>query len=188
MISDVRFISKIDFEKLRREFEKRPRKQTEAQNLKDAIEKRLAMLLALNPLRTNLQERYEEIVAAYNSEKDRVTIEATFEALLRLVADLDEEATRAMREGLDEETLALFDLLSKPNLDKKEIDRIKKVAVALLTILKRKKQEIDDWQAKEQTRGEVRQSIHDVLYSEATGLPVGTYTPEEVEEKSDLVF
>jgi hypothetical protein len=33
----------------------------------------------------------------YNNEKDRATIEATFEALMRLVGDLDIESTRAMR-------------------------------------------------------------------------------------------
>jgi formylmethanofuran dehydrogenase subunit E-like metal-binding protein len=80
----------------------------------------------------------------YNNEKDRATIEATFEALMRLVGDLDIESTRAMREGLDEETLALFDLLKKPDLEKKDIGRIKKVAVDLFAILKRKKQDIDD--------------------------------------------
>ena len=163
-------ISAIDFDRLRREFEKRPKKQTEVHNLKDAIEKRLARLLAENPLRTNFQQRYEKIVADYNSEKDRATIEATFEALMRLVGDLDVESTRAMREGLDEETLALFDLLKKPDLEKKDIGRIKKVAVDLFAILKRKKQEIDDWRAKEQTRDEMRQAIHDFLYSDATGL------------------
>lgn len=180
-------ISKIDFDRLRREFEKRPKKQTDVQNLKDAIEKRLAILLAQNPLRNNYQRRYEEIVSAYNSEKDRVTIEATFEALLRLVAELDEESTRAMREGLDEESLALFDLLRKPDLKKTEIDRIKKVAVGLLELLKTKKQEIDDWRAKEQTRDEMRQVILDFLYSDATGLPE-SYGDDEITAKTDAVY
>ena len=180
-------ISAIDFDRLRREFEKRPRKQTDAHNLKDAIEKRLARMLAENPLRTNFQQRYEEIVAVYNSEKDRVTIETTFEALMRLVADLDVESTRAMREGLDEETLALFDLLKKPDLEKKDIERIKKVAIELLAILKRKKQEIDDWRAKEQTRDEMRQAIHDFLYSDATGLPE-SYEEPEVDARAEAVF
>jgi type I restriction enzyme, R subunit len=180
-------ISKIDFDRLRREFEKRPKKQTDVQNLKDAIEKRLAMLLAQNPLRSNFQQRYEEIVSAYNSEKDRVTIEATFEALFRLVAELDEESTRAMREGLDEESLALFDLLKKPDLQKKEIDRIKKVATGLLALLKKKKQEIDDWRAKEQTRDEMRQVILDFLYSDSTGLPE-SYGDEEITAKTNAVY
>jgi type I restriction enzyme R subunit len=119
-------ISKIDFDRLRREFEKRPTKHTDVQNLKDAIEKRLAMLMAENPLRTNFQQRNEEIVSAYNGEKDRITIEATFEALIHFMGDLDEESSRAIREGLTGESLALFDLLKKPNLEKKEIERIKK--------------------------------------------------------------
>ena len=154
---------------------------------KDAIEKRLARMLAQNPLRTNFQKRYEEIVAGYNAEKDRVTIETTFEALMRLMGDLDEELTRAIREGLNEETHALFDLLKKTDLEKKDIDRIKKVAVELYAILKRKKQEIDDWRAKEQTRDEVRQAIHDFLYSDVTGLP-DTYGEDEISAKTEAVF
>lgn len=180
-------ISSIDFDRLRREFEKSPKKQTEVHNLKDAIEKRLARLLAENPLRTNFQQRYEKIVADYNSEKDRVTIEATFEALMRLVGALDEESTRAMREGLDEKALALFDLLKKPNLEKRDIDRIKKVAVDLFAILEGKKQEIDDWRAKEQTRDEMRQIIRDFLYSDATGLPE-SYGETEIDAKANEVF
>ena len=50
--------------------------------LKQAIEKRLQRLLEQNPLRTDFQRHYEEIVAEYNREKDRVTIEKTFEDLL----------------------------------------------------------------------------------------------------------
>ncbi len=49
-------------------------------------------------------------MAEYNREKDRVTIEKTFEALFRFVSDLDDEVSRAVREGLDEESLAVFDL------------------------------------------------------------------------------
>ena len=74
----------LTFDLLRREFERLPNKQTAVHNLKDAIEKRLARMLAQNPLRTNFQKRYEEIVAEYNGEKDRVTIETTFEALMRI--------------------------------------------------------------------------------------------------------
>ena len=126
-------ISAIDFDRLRAEFQRRPTKRTDTVNLMDAVEKRLARMLADNPTRTNFQTHYEEIVAAYNGEKDRVTIETTFEALLKFVAALDDEASRAMREGLDDPTLTLFDLLKKPDLTKSEIARIKKVAVSLST-------------------------------------------------------
>jgi type I restriction enzyme, R subunit len=180
-------ISAIDFDRLRREFEKSPKKKTEVQNLRNAIEKRLAQMLAKNPLRTNYQKHFEEIVAAYNAEKDRVTIETTFEALIKLVGELDEEATRAMREGLDEETLALFDLLKKDDLAKKDIDRLKKVALNLLDLFKQKKQEIDDWRAKETTRDDMRQTIQDFLYNDATGLPE-VYSEAEIDAKAQAVF
>ena len=38
------------------------------------------------------------------------TIERIFEALLKLVQELDEEESRAIRGGLDEESLAIFDV------------------------------------------------------------------------------
>ena len=130
------------------------------------MEQRLQRLLSQNPLRTDFQQHYEEIVAAYNHEKDRVTIERTFEALLELVRELDEEENRAVREGLDEESLAIFDLLKKPDLSAGEIARIKKVAVSLLEKLKAEKLQVDQWREKEATRDSVRVAIRDFLWSD----------------------
>lgn len=42
----------------------------------------------------------------YNREKDRVTVEKTFETLLRFVNELEEEGSRIVHEGLDEESSA----------------------------------------------------------------------------------
>ena len=53
-------------------------------------------VLAQNPARMDYQQRYEEIVADYNREKDRVTIEETFRRLTELVDELDEEQRRAV--------------------------------------------------------------------------------------------
>ena len=181
-------ISKIDFERLRKEFERSPVKRTTVQNLKQAIEQRLQRLLEQNPLRTDFQRHYEEIVADYNREKDRLTIEQTFEALLKLVQELDEEESRAVREGLDEESLALFDLLKKPDLSASAIKRIKKIAVELLETLKAEKLKIDHWRDKEATRDAVRIAIRNFLLKEDTGLPVDSYTDEEVSVKSEDVF
>ena len=50
-------------------------------------------------------------------EKDKSTIEATFEALMRLTAEMSAESKRYVKEGLDnEEQLAVFDMLLKPDL------------------------------------------------------------------------
>ncbi|HEY3780300.1 MAG TPA: type I restriction endonuclease subunit R [Fimbriimonadaceae bacterium] len=180
-------ISKIDFERLRQEFLKSPRKNSTVQELKSVIEKKLARLLRENPLRVDFQARFEAILDEYNTEKDRQTIEQTFDALLKLVASLDEEEQRHVREGLDEESLALFDLLSKADLTPSDIKRIKSVAGALLSVLKREKLKIRQWREKESTRDAVRSTIYDFLYSDETGLPE-TYSEKEIGEKVDAVF
>lgn len=181
-------ISRIDFDRLKQEFECSPRKKTTAQNLRQALEQRLQRMLEQNPLRTDFQQHYEEIVAEYNREKDRVTIEKTFEALLKLVKELDEEENRAVREDLDEESLAIFDLLKKPELQASEITKIKSIAVDLLATLKAEKLRIDQWRDKEATRDAVKGSIHDYLYGDEKGLPITCYSEEEVKERADNVF
>ncbi|HQN28417.1 MAG TPA: DUF3387 domain-containing protein, partial [Mesotoga sp.] len=180
-------ISRIDFDRLHREFERSSVKRTTVQNLKTAIEKRLQRLLQQNPLRTDFQKHYEEIVAEYNREKDRVTIEKTFEALLKFVDEMDKEESRAMREGLDEESLAVFDLLKKPDLTPSDIERIKAVAVDLLKTLKAEKLRIDHWRDKKATRDAVRLTIHNYLYSDQNGLPE-IYSVEDVSDRTEAVF
>ena len=181
-------ISKIDFDRLRREFERSATKRTTVQNLKTAIEIRLQRLLERNPLRTDYQRHYEQIVAEYNREKDRVTIEHTFDVLLRFVDEMTEEEMRAFREGLDEETLAVFDLLKKPDLSSGEIKKVKAVAVDLLKTLKEEKLRVTRWQDKEATRDAVRQAILDFLWKDSTGLPVGHYSEGDVQVKADDVY
>ncbi len=181
-------ISKIDFNRLRQEFERSPAKHTTVQNLRQAIEKRLQRLLQQNPLRTDFQQHYEEIVVGYNREKDRVTIEKTFEALVRFINAMEEEESRAMREGLDEESLAIFDLLKKPDLSPVELQRIKEVAAELLATLKAEKLRVDRWREKEATRDAVRLTIYDFLWSDSTGLPVDHYTEDDVQARADNVY
>lgn len=175
-------------DRLRKEFEHSPARRTTVQNLKEAIETRLQRLMAQNPLRTDFQQHYEKIVAEYNREKDRVSIEKTFELLMNFVGDLDEEDSRAMREGLDEESLAIFDLIKKPGLNATDLKKIKAVAAELLSRLKEEKLQIDHWRDKESTRDAVRVTIRDYLWSDDTGLPVDIYTEDDVNEKSNNVF
>jgi type I site-specific deoxyribonuclease, HsdR family len=181
-------ISKIDFERLRQEFSRSERKNTTVQSLKAAVEKKLARLMMQNPLRTDYQEHYEKLVKEYNQEKDRVVIEKTFEALLKLNKELSLEEKRAIREGLDEESLVLFDLLSKPNLQPKEIAKIKQVATTLLATLKAERLKVANWQQKESTRDAVKQQIFDFLYDERTGLPVEQYEENEISDITERVF
>ena len=116
-----------------------------------------------------------------------MTIEKTFEALLKFVAKLDVEQERALREGLDEHTLALFDLLKKAALTPADITRIKQVAVDLYARLRDDLARIRDWEQKQATRDQVKQTIRDFLYSDETGLPE-SYSEDEITIKSDLIF
>ncbi len=185
--SEVYDMSKIDFDRLRQEFSRTSAKNTTVQNLKHVIEQRLQRLIAQNPLRTNFQAHYEGIVQEYNREKDRVTIEHTFEQLLKFVHELDEEEARAIREGLDVESITIFDLLNKPALTPRDIGRIKEVAVSLLGKLKTEQLRVNQWRDKEATRDAVRATIYDFLYSDSTGLP-DSYTDDEIKQKSERIF
>ena len=180
-------ISRIDFERLRQEFAVSRSKRTAVQSIKATVEKKLAAMLARNPLRADFQRRYEEIVSAYNSEKDRQTIEQTFEALLKFIEELSGEEERAVREGLDEESLAIYDLLKKPALSKAEIGKVKAVAKSLLDKLKAGKLSVDHWREKQTTRDGVRKAIFDFLFSETTGLP-SAYSEGEIGERTDAVY
>ena len=181
-------ISRIDFAALAEEFKRSARKNTVVQSLKAMIESRLARLLEKNPMRADLQARYEEIVAEYNREKDRASIEATFQHLTIITQAMSEEEQRAVELGLDEESLALFDLLRKPNLDKVDVEKLKSVSTGLLATLKACLSQIADWQATEGNRDTVRVVIHDYLYADATGLPVDAYEEDDIETLTDDVF
>ncbi|QJB69870.1 type I restriction endonuclease subunit R [Parasphingorhabdus halotolerans] len=182
-------ISKINFELLRKEFEKSPQKKTDVQNLKDVIAQRLRKMLMENPLRTDFQERFDEIVRDYNKEKDKNTIEATFEALMRLTAEMQEEELEYVAEGFDtQEQKTIYDMLRKPELSKGDIRKIKAVSVELLQLIQSRMEQVQDVFAKQSTSDGFRQSIYDFLYDDKTGLPAASYTPDDVEIMADSIY
>lgn len=95
---------------------------------------------------------------------------------------------RPLAEDEAEESLAVFDLLKKPDLSAGEIKKVKAVAVDLLKTLKEEKLRITRWQDKEATRDAVRQAIFDFLWTDSTGLPVDKYTEGDVQVKADDVY
>jgi len=158
-------LSKIDLEALRDEFTKKVRrKATTLHDIRDIVERKLAQMLARNPMRMDYQIKYEEIVAAYNREKDRATIEETFRQLIELMNSLDDEQRRAAQEGLGEDELALFDLLQKEGLDKIARERLKHASRELLASIKDRLAELDRFWEKEQTKGEVEAFILDEVF------------------------
>ncbi|WP_159783667.1 type I restriction endonuclease subunit R [Sodalinema gerasimenkoae] len=185
-------ISSINWDLLKTEFERSPRKNLKVQDLKTAIEHQLDRMLQGNrsQKRLDLYNRYQQIILDYNRETDRVAIEQTFEALIALVQDISEEDSRAIREGLDNEYLAIFDLLcdQKQDLNQQAIARVKAVARELLDLVQQRLSEIEGWSQKDQTQDEVRRLIYDRLYNEETGLPEDDYAEDEIEHYANVIF
>lgn len=179
-------LSLINMEKLREEFSKKvKRKATVIEDIREIMEKKLAQMLANNPLRMNYEKKYQEVIAAYNADKDRATVEDTFAKLLDLANSLDEEQRRAVELGLTEEQLALFDLLRKESLNGMERELIKQASRELLADLQRLIAPLEQWTEKEQTQAEVEVFILDHVYQ---ALPEPPYTAEDKKEVAELVY
>jgi type I restriction enzyme R subunit len=107
----------------------------------------------------DLAEKFQKLIDDYNAGSQN--IEAFFAELkgLRPGADREEEQ-RGIAEGLTEEELALFDILTKPEpvLTKAEEAEVKKVCRELLATLKREKLVLD-WREKQQAKAAVMQTL-----------------------------
>ncbi len=158
-------LSTIDLKKLHNEFcGKVKHKATLFQDIRQIVEDKLAQMLQHNPRRMDYYKKYSEIIADYNREKDRVTIEETFAKLMDLARSLDTEQRRATEEGLSEPELALFDLLLKDNISKADRERVKLASQSLLDSVTRLIAPLDRWTEKEQTQAEVEVFVLDHLF------------------------
>ena len=139
-------------------------------------------MVKLNKARMDFLEKFQKLIAEYNAGSKN--IEELFAELVKFAQDLNEEERRAMAEGLTEEELALFDILTKPDptLTKAEEKVVKNVARELLEILKAEKLVLD-WRSRQQSRAAVRQSIE----IELDKLP-DVYTREIFEVKCDRSY
>lgn len=179
-------LSRIDFEKLRDEFARKVRRKHAAlQDIRDVVEKKLAQMLARNPLRMDFYKKYQAIVADYNREKDRVTVEQTFAQLVALAASLDDEQARAAREGLNDDELALFDLLFKAGIGQAERERLKQASRELLRSLQSLLAPMPAWARNASTQAEVKVFILDELWR---SLPRPPFTEAEAETLAERVY
>ena len=179
-------LSQIDFEKLRNEFSSKVRhKHAALQDIRDVVEHKLGQILARNPMRMDYYKKYQEIIADYNREKDRATVEDTFAQLVALAASLDTEQRRAAEEGLSEDGLALFDLLFKDNISKKDRERLKQASRDLLSSLRGLLAPMPGWLQNATTQAEVKIFILDRLYE---SLPRPPFTEAETEDVASRVY
>jgi type I restriction enzyme R subunit len=174
-------LTAVDWDGLQEAF-KQGRPRTAAQRLRSLLSAQIAALVRLNPMRVDLVERFEKLVADYNAGS--MNVEAFFQELLAFKKTLSEEEARALSEGLDEEHLAVFDLLMQPapELSEAEKARVKKVADELLSTLKHGKLVLD-WRKQQATRAAVRVAIEETLDQ----LP-DAFTRQIYAQKCDSVY
>lgn len=176
-------LSQVDFDALRERFAS-GRKKTEAERLRALLERKVQQLATVNKSRLDLVKKLEDMIERYNSGSQN--IESWLEDLIRFAGELSEEEGRAMREGMSEEELAIFDILTspEPELTEKQRDRVKAVAKDLLAKLKSDKLVLDWWK-RQQTRSAVMSSIRRTLGKD---LPEEPYTDEIYDEKCALAY
>ncbi|MCD7780327.1 MAG: type I restriction endonuclease subunit R, partial [Candidatus Gastranaerophilales bacterium] len=147
-------LSKIDFEELQRRILKE-KKLALLEKLKAAISLKLSDMLKINSMRKHLQQKFEQIIKEYNDGK--LTMEQMYIRLVALTNELTAEEKRHMDENLEEEELAILDILTKPEpkLSKKEFETVKKAAKKLIEVIKKEKLVLD-WRKKQSTRAKVK--------------------------------
>ena len=171
----------IDFDAIRKMFEK-GKKRTAAARLRGQIEQQLDKMIQQNKSRLDYAKKLQEMIKAYN---EGITgVDEFMQQLFDLSNALEEESKRAIREGLEEEELAIFDILLKPRpeLTKEDLKQVKAVAKTMLDTLKAEVLLLD-WRHQQQRRSAVRVRIEALLDE----LP-DSYESGLFDEKCDAVY
>lgn len=178
-------LGNLDIDKLRKAFARVQRKNTMVYDLQQAVEQKLEQMLRKNPLRLDFYERYQQIIKEYNQGKTLEDTVSAFDKLSEFIKDLSAEDARAIKEQLDEDSLAVFDLLrSGKILEAGDIKEVKKVAVDVLLKLKDEKLNIERWRESRQITAQVKTIIYDTLQ----WLPQNVYSDVDVTEKTLQVY
>jgi len=174
-------LSLIDFDGLAQQFAGRKRAETD--RLAQLLRQQAISSAQRNPTRHELVERIEQLIADYNAGS--VNIDEYLHRLIELSKTLTEEEERAVREGMTEEELAIFDLLTQPDpiLTPDEEMLVKTSARRLLDHLHEKL--VQDWRRKVSATNDVNSTIRRVLDE---GLPESPYTTDIFTKKVQLVF
>lgn len=173
-------LSLIDFEGLKKKFAGRERAETD--RLAQLLKQRAVEAARRNPTRAELVERIEQLIDEYNAGS--VNIDEYLRRLISISRTLSADEEQAAREGLTEEQLAIFDLLTKPDpvLTEEEREKVKSGAKSLLEHLHGVI--VQDWHRKVDVINDVDSTIRRVLDQ---SLPA-PYTVDVFNAKVKLVF
>lgn len=174
-------LSLIDFDGLAAKFAGRKRAETD--RLAQLLRQQATGAALRNPTRYELVERIEQLIDDYNAGS--VNIDEYLRRLIELSQTLTAEEERTVREGMTEEELAIFDLLTYPDpvLTAEERETVKASAKQLLEHLHEKL--VQDWRRKVATTNDVNSTIRRVLDQ---SLPEVPYTVDIFHTKVQLIF
>lgn len=177
-------LSKINFKKLKEEFECAQFKHIQIADLRAFIEDKLRQMMEVNHTRTDFAQKLHDIVARYNSGGS--STENYYEELVKFTEGMKAEDERHVREGLSEDELELYDLLKKAKLTKAENQKVKLAAKHLIIRLlgSHPKVLVQDWWKDGQTQLKVKSVIEAVLDDD---LPE-SYERREFKEKCEKVY
>jgi type I restriction enzyme R subunit len=158
-------LSKINFEKLKEEFQHATYKNIEIADLRAFIQRKVEQMLQQNSTRTDFAQRLQGIIDAYNAGSS--SADNYFEELLKYAKDLKAESERHVREGLTEDELELFDLLKKDAMTQEETQKVRLAAKSLLHRLLEEppKVLVQDWYKDSQTKKKVQSAVEEVLHA-----------------------
>jgi type I restriction enzyme R subunit len=159
------------------------KKRTEAERLRALVKAKVEELARLNPTRGEWLDRFQELIDEYNAGS--LNVETFFQQLMAFAQELNGEERRGLAQGLTDEQLAVYDLLTRPgpDLTPAEQKEVKRVAEELLATLKRDKLVLD-WRKGQQTRAAVKIEIEKEL---DRGLPLA-YDASIFQQKADAIF
>ncbi|MBC8756426.1 type I restriction endonuclease subunit R [Kordia sp. YSTF-M3] len=180
-------LSKLDIDKLRKEFKERDTKNIAFADLREFLGAKLQQMIRENKTRTRFLERFQEILDEYNSGS--TSIEEMYEEMLKYAKEVQKEEERHIREELTPEELEVYDMLCKEKLTKAELQRVKLASKYLLNRLKEEKEKlfVIDWYKSYKTRLRVQNIIKDLLDDKEKGLPK-SYDVNVFAEKSNEIF
>jgi len=177
-------LSQIDFAALKKKFESGRKKRTHTEGLKNSLVANINRMCEVNKSRMNYMEKLNELIKEYNDGAR--TVEEVFQRLVQLAEQLKEEEKRYIREELEnEQQLAMFDLLTKPEPDLS--DKEKKNVKAVSRILYDKLVEgilTLDWRKKQEKKAEVQVAIKTILND---GLPQ-VYNKRIFDDKRSAIY
>ncbi len=128
-------LRQIDFAALEKRF-KQGHQHIEIEQLRAMIRRSLERLVPRNRSRMDFYDAFQKMIADYNA--GATNAETVFAQLVDFAKQLNEEERRGIREQLDDEQLAILDILTRPSppLTKQEREQVKRLARELLDTLK----------------------------------------------------